>query len=87
MSGVPNPDGVNKLRQAFRDFAWTRERIAELHKSIADAQATLDNLQLQLRKNREAIKKELEEMDVSSPGNHGWEQRYFELLLTLSEIR
>jgi hypothetical protein len=87
MSGKPNPEGVKDLSMAFRDFAWTRERIAELKNSIAESQKTLELREAELRGHLALIKGKLDQMDVSSPGNAGWEGRYFELLLMLSEQR
>ena len=84
MSGRPNPDGVKELERAFRDFAWTRERITELRANISEQQKALELRETELRGLKALIEGNLQKMDVASPGNAGWEQRYFELLLLLS---
>ena len=86
MSGCPNPSGVKNLHQACKDFMLTREQVAELERSIANDQETLKTRRDELRLSKALIEGELSKMDVDAPGNYGWEQRYFELLLMMSQI-
>ena len=86
MSGHPNPEGVKQLHQSLKDFYWTRDRIAELKKAISEHQKALEQREMELLRARDLIEERMREMDVSSPGNHGWEARYFELLLMISQL-
>jgi hypothetical protein len=85
MSGKPNPDGVKKLRQLLRDVSWTRGRIASLKHSIREYQIDLESQEEQLRRTNEGISEAMTEMDVAAPGNHGYAQRHFEMMLMLAE--
>ena len=86
MSGKPNPDGIKELRQSFRDFTWTRERVAELKTLVTEQTKNLELREVELRGLTAIIQGKLAEMDVASPGNAGWEQRYFELLRIMSGL-
>ena len=86
MSGKPNEEGVKELQQAFRDFDRTRYLIAELRKSIAEAQKSLQQREGELRGLTTLIEDKMQQMDVHSKGNAGYEARRFELLLMMSQI-
>jgi len=84
MSGRPNSLGVKVLRQALLEVGWLRERIAAEKEALAQHQNLLSNYQEQLLKQAEEINKAMIDMDVCSPGNYGYEERRFELLLMLA---
>lgn len=84
MSGRPNPHAVGDLRRAFRDVESARRSIAELNQKAKEVAQSLESNQEWQRNSEQEIKRLLTEMDVSSPGNAGWEGRYFELLLLMS---
>ena len=86
MSGKPNPEGVKTLHQYLKDFYWTRDRIAELEKSIAEQKKTLDTREIESRNLFASINEQLRAMDVASSGNTGYEQRRFELLLMMAQL-
>lgn len=86
MSGKPNPDGVNNLRNACRTYSETRKRITELQMQIDDRQREIEKFRILLRELAASILASLEAMDVSSQHNAGWEGRRFEFLLLMSEI-
>lgn len=85
MSGKPNAEGVRSLQMTCEDFIRTRRDIAELRQAIAGDQKRLETRETELHGLRALIEGKLAEMDVITPGNAGWEQRYFELLLLMSE--
>ena len=85
MSGQPSSDRVKFLKKSLREYAFNRFKIRELTASIAEQKASLAKRENELLDCSRDIKRQMEEMDVSVPGNAGWESRHFELLLFLSE--
>lgn len=86
MSGRPNPQEVKELYESLKDFYSTRDRVSELKKSILEYEKSLELRQTELRGLEALIRGKLEHMDVASPGNFGWEARYFEMLLLMSQV-
>ena len=84
MSGKPNPQGVGDLRRALHDVMLYRRSIAELTAEIETTKLSLERNQNGLTDSLREVNRLLTEMDVDGPGNFGWEARYFELLLMLS---
>jgi hypothetical protein len=52
---------------------------------ISEQQKTLELREVELRGLKALIDAKLKEMDVSSPGNAGWEQRHLEMLLMMAQ--
>lgn len=75
MSGKPSSDGVQDFRFAVSRVARAEERVAILRQEIASRQQELENQENEWRTARELMFKSMEEMDVKSNGNAGYEGR------------
>lgn len=80
MSGAPNPTGIQKLRALLILREQVRANIVDLNDTIHQSQVKLADEQRSWRVLHEQIDAQLRDMDVKSPGNHGFEARYIELL-------
>lgn len=85
MSGRPNLEGVRLLREAFSDFSSARDSIARLESEVAAKVSLMKEQRERVQAAKQTVQRLLGEMDCVSQGNMGWEGRYFELLLMLSE--
>jgi hypothetical protein len=85
MSGHPNPEQVRELKEALREVASARESIAQLNGEIEKKTQLREEWADSLNRSKDKIHDLMQQMDVASPGNHGWEARNFEMLLMLSE--
>lgn len=85
MSGYPSMDRIKALRNTFREWRELEEEQRELAERIVEEKSQLQKLTERRIAAERNIKKLMDEMDVSSPGNFGYEKRIFSLLLGLSE--
>ena len=85
MSGYPSMDRIKVLRNTFREWRELDEGQRVLRDKIIEEKAQLQKLVERKAEAERRVKKLMDEMDVSSPGNYGYENRLFSLLLGLSE--
>lgn len=85
MSGQPHPKGVEELSGYLRNLEDARQGIAREAEVIALHREKLTVHQHNERAALKAIDEAMEEMDVKSPGNFGYEGRRLWLLCELNK--
>ncbi len=81
VSGLPNEEGVRRIRELLRRERELADRIAFL-----EAQTTeLGRARGELGRVQRQAQKELEQMDVASNGNFGWQGRVLALILLVEQ--
>jgi hypothetical protein len=85
MSGKPNPEEVKELVKALNQVTWARERIAAVTAEINGYAAQLRAYEIKLSTAQQKVQDCLNSMDVSRPGNIGWEQRQLALLSLMAQ--
>lgn len=83
MSGRPNVEQINELREHVRLLNQAARITEDATKAIAVFKQQLQEAQDEHSKHMDAIVKLMDEMDVSSRGNHGWKNRYSVFLAEL----
>jgi hypothetical protein len=71
MSRTPHPDGVTEFRETLARFNEISKEFAQL----SDAVARLPIVTRVREETYRKLLKQMEEMDISSSGNTGWEGR------------
>lgn len=85
MSGRPNMQDIALLRTALEQVAKENDEIERAQKNKAHAELCIENAIQRRNTAAEQVKKLMEAMDCSSPGNFGYENRMFALLTGLRE--
>ncbi len=85
MSGLPNPEGIDKVRGILLGQSTTEALINELRNRIATDTQALAQAQIQYHLNANALQAEMKKMDLTSTGNTGHERRMHAFLLMLTE--
>lgn len=80
MSGQPYPNGAAALSAEFRALNEARQKIARLQGVIETQKQAIVEERVKENAASENIKRLMADMDVSSPGNFGYEGRLMWLL-------
>lgn len=84
MSGQPYPLGVSRLAGYLRNLEDAREGIARESKAVTEHQEKLDAHKQNQQAALKAVNEVMDEMDVRSTGNFGYEERRLWLLRELN---
>ena len=87
MSGRPYPEGVAKLKKELQALQQTCDYKEAARLDIDIAKGRLESLKDQESAILERITKLMDEMDVRSPGNSGYQGRMFALLCHLATTK
>jgi len=85
MSGYPNHNEVEQLKQALRELHKRDQKVHSIQRRINDANRELPDAEAQQTRAAKLVKDLLAKMDCIQTGNHGWEARYLTLLMRLAE--
>jgi hypothetical protein len=83
MSGKPYPDGVKRVRELLNDEARLRDEAARLKRSIEEAKKRLETVDGEYGRACSERTKLMAQMDLTSSGNYGYEQRMSWFLVEL----
>lgn len=89
MSGKPNTEGIKELKREFLHLKAVQDDLCEANKQLKDAHDRVEHFRFAESETTCRIEKLLQQMDVNSPGNAGYEGRMFSLLagLSISELK
>jgi len=79
MSRLPDKEGIEKIREAIKDHRYLCKQIADTEKLISK----LEEMKEEAAAKHKEVIDGLENMDVKSNGNAGWERR---IMWFLSEL-
>jgi hypothetical protein len=83
MSGRPNIEEIDKLREATKQLKSLFDEDVKLQRTISDSQKRRSAIETLISGRRREIIELLENMDCASRGNTGWEGRFMTFLTEL----
>ena len=86
MSGLPNYEGVARVRDILLGQSTTEKLHQELRERIKRDTETLAAVGIQYANNAVNLRSEMDKMDLTATGNTGHERRMHEFLLMLTEV-
>lgn len=85
MSGVPNMQDIALLRDALEEINKERANIEKASADRSHCDLRIDQAQQRLVKAEREMRRLMEAMDCTSPGNHGYSNRVIALLTGLAQ--
>ena len=85
MSGLPNPEGIDKVRNILLGQSTTEALVAELRARIKRDTDALKQAEITYYLAAQALEAEMKKMDLTQSGNTGHERRMHAFLLMLTE--
>ena len=83
MSGKPHPDGVKRVRELLDSEARLREEAARLERTIKESKKRLEAVDGEYGRACSERTKLMAQMDLTSSGNFGYEERMSWFLVEL----
>jgi hypothetical protein len=80
----PSQEGIRKLAFSLRELNTAQAGVAQAEAAVQEAQKKLLDARAQLLTTQQAAIELMEQMDIKTPGNAGYEGRIFYVLQTMA---